>query len=254
MLQLILSKNKASTVKGCRKLKMNIFTGLKKYTKLSKPKKMVDVLFISYIVLIIVPILLLGGIFMMVSARQQREQMRNIRGSVIDSVTQIFGEKVDAIYNASYDIMSDSDILKLDDYKDSVVERSFALVNVKNTLQRVIAQTPVINEVYLYYKNTNVSVSSGGEKREIYRMFNMGKEEFCAYLDENNGEFVLIDAYTELDGGKSYLMYIKSVDKKIKTGNIFEIYILDSGLLSNLIENVNLDGAGTTILLDKDYN
>lgn len=234
-------------------MKIDISAELKKHIKSMKPKKMVDTLFVSYIVLIIVPILLLGSIFMAISAHQQLEQTQNIRVSVLESATEILREKVDAIYNASYDASGNSDILKLDTYKKSVLERSFALVNVKNSLQRIIAQTDVISEIYLYYKNTDIAVSTSGEKRKIYETFNMGREEFCTFLDENNGEFVSINTCTDFDDEKNYLMYIKSVDKKIKTGNIFEICILDSTLVSNIIDAVNLDGAGTAMLLDEDF-
>ena len=69
---------------------MNI---LKKYIKSIRPKKMVNVLFVSYIVLIIVPILLLGSAFMLVSARQQLEQTQSIRVSVIENAKEILLEK-----------------------------------------------------------------------------------------------------------------------------------------------------------------
>lgn len=230
---------------------MNI---LKKYIKSIRPKKMVNVLFVSYIVLIIVPILLLGSAFMLVSARQQLEQTQSIRVSVIENAKEILLEKMDYVYNVSYNIMDNSDILNLETYNDDILKRSFASVNVRNSIQRLIAQTDVINEIYLYYKTTNVSVCSAGEKRELYKMFNMNKEEFSEYLDKNNGKFVSINTCTDFDGNRSYLMYIKSVDKKIKAGDIYEICILENRKLINILDSVNLDGAGTTLLLDESFN
>lgn len=238
-------------------MEKNIFVRLKKYIKCTKPRKMVDVLFGSYMLLIIVPILMLGSVFMMISAHQQFEQTQDIRVSVLDNTTEILRQKIDAIYNGSYDIMCNSDVLKFEEYGEYSLEKAFALSNIENSLQRVMAQTDIISEIYLYYKNTDMSVSASGEKRDfkkIYELFNMNRQEFCSFLDENNGKFVAVDSHTTFYGDKSYVMYIKSVDRKRKIGNIFEVCILDSKLVENIIESVNLDGAGSAMLLDENYN
>ena len=235
-------------------MKINIFEKIKKYIKSMKPKKMVDTLFASYMVLIIVPILLLGSAFMMISAHQQLEQTQDIRLSVLESATDMLREKVDAIYNASYDVMCNSDIVGLGEYTDFTLDRSLELVSVKNFLQRTVVQTDIISEIYLYYKNSDITVCPRGEKREIYSMFNMQKDEFHTYLENNNGKIVSAVANVDFDEDENCVMYIKSVDRKMKTGNVFVLCILDSRLLTKIIETVNLDGAGSSILLDQEYN
>ena len=98
--------------------------------------------------------------------------------------------------------MCDDEIMNMGEYESFSLARSFALENIKNTLQRVTAQTDIISEIYIFYKNNAVAIGATGEKRELYKMFGMEYEKFCDFLDKNNGKFVSLDENDTFDGKK----------------------------------------------------
>ena len=73
--------------------------------KSMKPKKIVNTLFASYVVLIIVPIIFMGSLFIIFSSHQHMEQTQKIRASVLENTSDVLSGKLDNIYNAAYNLM-----------------------------------------------------------------------------------------------------------------------------------------------------
>lgn len=221
------------------------------YFKSMKPKKMVNTLFASYVVLIIVPILFLGSLFIIISSHQHMEQAQKIRASVLENTSDVLSGKLGDIYTVAYNLMCDDNVLEMGDIYVNRSEKMFALSNVKTSLQRTIAQAELIREIYLYYNDIDITVGTMGKATNAYTMFDMERDEFNAFIEFNNGKFIAINSS---DNKKSRFVYIKSIDKIRKSGNVFSICILNNDLITKIIDNVNLDGAGSVMILDDAFN
>lgn len=219
-----------------------------------RPKKIVDTLFMGYVILIIIPIQILGVLFTGVHTYHLLGQTKNNAQHSIEYAEKILGNHLDFIYNTSYNFMSNDNILGFEKYNDYSIEQAMSASEIGTTLKRAQTQSEIVDDVFLYYKSSRNVLSATQSDYSGRTLFGMENEELDNFLIANNGRIVSIDTVSESGLEQSCILYIKAIDKKRVSGNIYSIFLLNNELIKDAIHLVNTNNAGYVILLDDAYN
>lgn len=219
-----------------------------------RPKKIIDTLFMGYVVLIIIPILILGIMFTLVFTYHLSEQTKSNAHYSMQYTEEILLGQLDAVYNASYNFMYDEDILEFEKYNNYSFERAMSASRAETALRRAHAQNEIINDIFLCYKSSGNILSSTQGIYAKKTLFGIDQGDLYAFLAENNGKIVSIDSVSESGLNQRDIIYIKAIDKKRATGDIFSIFVLNTKLIKDAVHLVNTHNGGYVLLLDDDYN
>lgn len=219
-----------------------------------RPKKIIDTLFMGYVVFIIIPILVLGIIFTGVFTYHLSEQTKSSAHYSMQYTEKILRGQLDSVYNASYNFMYDDGILNLENYNNYSFEQAMAVSKAETAIRRVQAQNEIIDDILLYYNNSGNVLSAVQGNYGKKALFGMEQKELYDFLIANNGKIVSVEAVSESGLNQNYIVYTKAIDKKRTTGNIFSIFVLNNELIKDAVHLVNTDNGGYVMLLDDNYN
>ena len=225
--------------------------------KCKKPKKIIDTLFTSYVVMIIIPILVLGILFTALFLQHMSDQTKSNASYTIGYAARILEEQLSSIHDTAYNLMLEENILSLEKNSRYSIEQMMAVSRAKSALQRVYAQNGNIDEIYLVYlqSGTVIAANEGNtSEKQIVSLFGMENEEFYNYLSTNNGKFVSVEIISESGNRKQCMLYIKAVDRKRVSGDIYSVFFLNDMLIKEVMHMANTDNGANVMLLDEDYN
>ncbi len=225
------------------------------YFNLVKPQKIIDALFKSYVVLIIVPVFVLGCIFTSMYSAKILEYSKNKSVLVMENTIDIMNEKIDFVNNVTYNLATNKDFLNFNKYEVVSAERSVALFNMRTTLEFFLEQSDIMDDIFVYYKEGSVVLGRDTDyktSRKLDLIFGMDKKEFEEFLDNQNSNFVKIQGKDDAGNEKDYLLYIKSIDNWLRPGEIYAVYLLDDSSIRDILNIVNVDNAGNVFLFNND--
>lgn len=225
----------------------------------TKPRKIIDSLFAGTALLIIIPIIILGISLTVIFSSGFMKQTERINTNTVDYVVGLLGEHISTVYNTAYTLGNDENILKHNSLKSGSYEYADNLNKISKALGRQKLQSDIIETIYLFYKEpiSIIPTSEGRleaeEKIETY--YGMSLEELAEFFEDNNMRFLIKKkSGDENSESPTDILFAKCIDSKFnKPGNIYAIYILDGGFINNLIEMINLEDVGHSMLLDGDY-
>ncbi|NSW90554.1 MAG: AraC family transcriptional regulator [Firmicutes bacterium] len=171
----------------------------------------------SYISILAIPIIILGGLLYNNLNKSYWEEITNYRKINANHLINTFESEYKIINSIAlriaFDALMSMSVIKQNDYQSK---------NASNTLSRYIAESSIINEIYLYFKDDNRVYCSRGVM-SIYTMFGSDfsfSESEKAYFMElmSNTKGILIKRINQ-----------SSDDNQIKTPLIVIVYSLPIG-------------------------
>jgi len=225
----------------------------------TKPRKIIDSLFAGTALLIIIPIIILGISLTVIFSSGFMKQTERINTNTVDYVVGLLGEHISTVYNTAYILGNDEYILKYSSLKNGSFEHADNLDKISKALSRQALQSDVIEDVYLFYREpiSVVHTSTGrlAAEEKIEKYYGMSLEELAEFLADNNMRF--LRKLEETDGNPEStadILFAKCIDSKFnKPGNVYAIYVLNGEVINNLIDMINLEDVGHSMLLDGDY-
>lgn len=225
----------------------------------TKPRKIIDSLFAGTALLIIIPIIILGISLTVIFSSGFMKQTERINTNTVDYVVGLLGEHISTVYNTAYILGNDEYILKYSSLKNGSFEHADNLDKISKALSRQALQSDVIEDVYLFYREpmSVVHTSAGrlAAEEKIEKYYGMSLEELAEFLADNNMRF--LRKLEETDGkpeSTADILFAKCIDSKFnKPGNVYAIYVLNGEFINNLIDMINLEDVGHSMLLDGDY-
>lgn len=225
---------------------------------IKKPRKIIDTLFASYVVIIIIPIVILGILFTSLFSYYLSEQTKNNAQYTITYAGKFLEEQLTSVHNTAYNLMIDQNILSLEKQDKYSIEQMMAVSRARSALQRIHAQNENIDDIYLVYIQKGLAIAanqSNASEKQLLSLFDMESKEFYNYLSSNNGSFVAVDTLSVQGEKKRNILYIKAVDKKRVSGDIYSIFFLNDRVIKDTMNTVNADrNTASVLLLDEKYN
>lgn len=222
-----------------------------------KPRKIIDSLFIGTALLIIIPIVILGLTLTWIFSSGYMKQTDRINTNTVDYVVELLEENLSTIYNTAYILGNDESIQKHGNLKSGSFDYADSRDKISTLLSRQQLQCDMIREIYIFYQDTLevVSINSGkpSTQEELEKYYGTKIGEIAEVLPNNNMKF--LKTATGYSDNVSDVLFVKSIDAKFnKTGNIYAIYVLNGVFINNLIDMINLEDVGHSLLLDAQYN
>ncbi len=223
----------------------------------TKPRKIIDSLFLGTAVLIIIPILILGLSLTWIFSSGYMKQTDRINTNTVDYVVELLGENISTIYNSAYILGNDENVLRHAFLKKGSYEYARNLDEISTALVRQQLQSDFIKEIYIFYRDSLDVAGINYGRLSAFEVLEDGygvtTEELADFLVDNSMRF--IKSKSQKSEFAYDILLAKCIDVKFnKTGNIYAIYILDGRAIGELIDMINLEDVGHSLLLDADEN
>lgn len=223
----------------------------------TKPRKIIDSLFLGTALLIIIPIIILGLSLTWIFSSGFMKQTERINTNTVDYVVELLGENISAIYNTAYILGNDNNILKHSSLKSNSYEYANNLNKIVTVLSRQKLQSDMIETMYLFYLEpieivgTDEGKFAAEEKIQAY--YGMSLEELTEFFRDNNMSFV--SCKVQNTDNIPDILFAKCIDAKFnEAGKIYAIYVLNGKFINSLISMISLEDVGHAMLLDEEYN
>lgn len=222
----------------------------------TKPRKIIDSLFAGMALLIIIPITILGISLTLIFSSGLKRQTDRINSNSIDYVLELWNENLGIIYNTAYMLGNNEDILKHGNLKINSYEYATNLERISTALRRQQLQCDMLQEIYVFYRDSGELISSNSgkltAKETVQTRYGLSMEELSDFLPNNSMKFI---RSVEVEKNKyTNLLFAKCIDTKFnKVGNIYVIYVLDGQVIRELIDMINVEGVGYSLILDGQY-
>lgn len=223
----------------------------------TKPRKIIDSLFAGTALLIIIPIIILGISLTWIFSSGFMKQTDRININTVDYVVELLVENLNMVYNTAYILGSDSSIMKYWSHEKSSYEYAENLREIETTISRQQLQSDFIKEIYIFYRDSKFVINGNDDKfktqEKLIEYYGMSLDELTSFLPENNMKF--IRSKVKSSAVNSDVLLSKCIDQRFKAeGNIYAIYVLNGEVISNLIDMINLEDVGHSLILDAEYN
>lgn len=223
----------------------------------TKPRKIIDSLFLGTALLIIIPIIILGLSLTWIFSSGFMKQTDRINTNTVDYVVELLGENISTVYNTAYTLGNDNSILKHSSLKSNSYDYANNLNKIVTVLSRQKLQSDIIEEIYIFYKeSTEVVGITGGRfdaEENLKNYYNMSLEELSDFMTDNKMRFV--SSNVQNSNNLRNILFAKCIDTKFNdAGDIYAIYVLNGKFITGLINMISLEDVGYSMLLDGQYN